>query len=158
MQIFRVCRKELLQCSGSNLTLSFQADKPWDPDPSKGLDLAQFSGFVFCFLKFGSHILVFSQGITQGDTQGDTLRGSDQDAWMMCKGVCDTRPTLVIPCSFGNYRALFGSLMRHNGGGLVRSTRPNLGRCQNLLSTRPFWKSIWQLCTFTWPLCKSIWR
>jgi len=28
MQIFRVCRKELLQCDGSNLTLSFQAIKP----------------------------------------------------------------------------------------------------------------------------------
>jgi hypothetical protein len=154
MQIFRVCRKELLQCNGSNLTLSFQADKPWDLDLSKGLDLAQFLGFVFCFLKFGSHILVFSQGITQGDT----LRGSDRDARMISGGVCDTCPTLVIPCSFGNYHTLFGSLIRHNGGDLVRSTRPNLGRCQNLLSTRPFWKSIWQLCTFTWPLCKSIWR
>jgi hypothetical protein len=28
MQILRVCRKEPLQCSGSNLTVSFQAAKP----------------------------------------------------------------------------------------------------------------------------------
>jgi hypothetical protein len=49
MHIFKVCMKEPLQCDGSNLTLSFQATKTSDPDPSKGLDLTQFSTFIFYF-------------------------------------------------------------------------------------------------------------
>jgi hypothetical protein len=34
---------------------------------------------------------VFNQGITQGDT----LKGSDWDAWVMPRDICDTHPTLV---------------------------------------------------------------
>ncbi len=39
MQIFKVCRKALLQHDSSNLTLSFQAAKPWNLDPGKRLEV-----------------------------------------------------------------------------------------------------------------------
>ncbi len=35
---------------------------------------------------------IFNQGITQGDT----LRGSDWDAQVMPRGICDTHSTLVV--------------------------------------------------------------
>jgi hypothetical protein len=72
-------------------------DAPWDPSLSKGSELTQFS----VFFQAGLHHPVFTQVRTgglvfnQGITHGDTLRGSDWDAQVIPKGICDTHPTLV---------------------------------------------------------------
>jgi hypothetical protein len=99
MQIYRVCRKEPLLLGGFSLTLSFQATKPWDPDLGKEFDLTWFLGFIFYFknLVFRSVLTCVRTGIpvsSQGITQGDTLRGSERDAQVMPRGVCDTSSTL----------------------------------------------------------------
>jgi hypothetical protein len=70
-----VC-KEPLEYGTSNLTLIFMVAKPWDPNPSKGSNLTQFSNFYFLKNRF-SHLvltqmrtssLVFSQIVIHGDT------------------------------------------------------------------------------------------
>jgi hypothetical protein len=97
------------------------AIKPWDLDPGTGFNLTRFSVFVYCFLKFGSHIRFQSghQSRWYAERIGPWYPGN-------ARGICDTRPTLVSSTIFLRSRCLS-----------PQSSFPFLSFLDKLLETKP---------------------